>query len=205
MGLPSKGWQEIQESHYQRIALSKIGPSWLIAIIRKQWLIARDIWDYRNSIVHNKDNGTDIQPVATAIRAEYAAGAPSRDMRKFHCLPLRDTLQQNFGYQTNWLHRVATHRERTHRKDPSNDHKLVWQPLLASSNHKDRILHRGGTSLSITKPTDPKGLTIIQYLLPPTRGYIHFPRQYTDQIYPFLPFCTDTKALCCPSGKCLAK
>jgi hypothetical protein len=117
MGLPSKGWQEIP--HYHRIASSKTGPSWLIAIIRKQWLIAWDIWDYRNSIVHDKDNGTDIQQVANAIRAEYAAGTPSREMRKFFRLPLRDTLRRNFDYQTNWLHRVATHRERTHRKDPS--------------------------------------------------------------------------------------
>jgi hypothetical protein len=119
MGLPSKGWQEIQESHYQRIASPKTGPSWLIAIIQKQWLIAWDIWDYCNSIVHDKDDGTDIQRVATAIPAEYATGVPSRDMRKFFCLPLRDTLQQNFDYQTNWLHRVATHRERTHQKGPS--------------------------------------------------------------------------------------
>jgi Reverse transcriptase (RNA-dependent DNA polymerase) len=48
MGLPSKGWQQLQDEHYTRISSSKTGSSWLISTIRKQWLIAWDIWDYRN-------------------------------------------------------------------------------------------------------------------------------------------------------------
>jgi hypothetical protein len=119
MGLPSKGWQELQEAHYKRIASSKTGSSWLIAIICKQWLIAWDIWDYRNGVVHHTDDGTDAQKIATAIRAEYAQGAPTRDMRKFFRTPLRDTLRRNIDYQTNWLHRVTVNRARSHRKDPS--------------------------------------------------------------------------------------
>ncbi len=119
MGLPSTGWQELQDVHYKRIASSKRGSSWLIAVIRKQWLIAWDIWDYRNGIVHNSDAGTDAQRVAAAIRAEYEMGTPSRILRRFFRLPLRDLLRRNVDYQTNWLHRVTVHRARTHRKDPS--------------------------------------------------------------------------------------
>jgi hypothetical protein len=119
MGLPSKGWQEIQENHYQRISSPKTGSSWLISIIRKQWLIAWDIWDYRNQVVHDKDTGTDSQQIADDIRAEYAAGVPSRALRKFFRLPLRDMLRRNIDYQTNWLHRVTTNRDWSYRKDPS--------------------------------------------------------------------------------------
>jgi Reverse transcriptase (RNA-dependent DNA polymerase) len=119
IGLPSKGWQEIQADHYKRISSPKTGTSWLIAIIRKQWLIAWDIWDYRNQVVHHIDEGTDIQRVATAIRAEYALGAPSQELRKFFRTPLREALRRNLDYQTNWLHRVVTSRARSHRKDRS--------------------------------------------------------------------------------------
>jgi hypothetical protein len=121
MGLASKGWQELQSDHYSRIASPKMGLSWLIAIIRKQWLIAWDIWDYRNQVVHHIDEGTDIQRVATAIRAEYALGAPSHEMRRFFRTPIRDALRRNidFDYQTSWLNRVTASRARSHRKDQS--------------------------------------------------------------------------------------
>jgi hypothetical protein len=89
IGLPSTGWQEIQDAHYKRIASSKTGSSWLIAMIRKQWLIAWEIWDYRNGIVHNSEAGTDAQRVASDIRAEYDLGTPSREMRRFFRIPLR--------------------------------------------------------------------------------------------------------------------
>jgi hypothetical protein len=119
IGLPSKGWQELQAEHYNRIASPKTGTNWLTAIIRKQWLIAWDIWDYRNQVVHHINEGTDIQRVATAIRAEYALGAPSLELRKFFRTPLREALRRNIDYQTNWLYRVATNRARSHLKDCS--------------------------------------------------------------------------------------
>jgi hypothetical protein len=77
MGLPSKGWLELQEAHYTRIASSKTESSWLIALIRKQWLTAWEIWDYQNGVVHHADEGTDAQRVATEIRAEYTLGPAS--------------------------------------------------------------------------------------------------------------------------------
>jgi hypothetical protein len=118
MGLPSTGWQQIQEAHYLRISSSKTGSSWLIAIIQKQWLIAWDIWDYRNQVVHKTDEGADFQRVTNAIRAEYSLGAP-REIRKFFRTPLREMLRRNFDYQTNWLHRITVHQARTHHKDNS--------------------------------------------------------------------------------------
>jgi hypothetical protein len=119
MGLPSIGWQQIQDAHYQRISSHKTGASWMISIIRKQWLIAWSIRDYRNQVVHHTDEGTDALRVASEIRTEFAVGAPSRDIRKFFRIPLRDLLRRNLDYQTSWLHRVTVHRARTQRKDSS--------------------------------------------------------------------------------------
>jgi hypothetical protein len=119
MGLPSTGWQQIQHNHYERISSVKTGSSWLIAVVCKQWLIAWEIWDYRNRVVHDTDEGIHSQRVANAIRNEYTAGAPSRETRKFFRTPLRDILRRTFDYQANWLHRITVHRARTHRKDTS--------------------------------------------------------------------------------------
>jgi hypothetical protein len=119
MGLPCQGWQQLQDDHYNRISSPKTGSSWLISTIRKQWLIAWDIWDYRNRVVHDSDEGIDAQRISTAIRAEYALGAPSREIRKFFRHPIQVLLKSNIDYQNNWLHRITVHRARTHRKDNS--------------------------------------------------------------------------------------
>jgi hypothetical protein len=119
IGLPCKGWQQIQDDHYRRISSPKTGSSWLISTIRKQWLIAWDIWDYRNRVVHDSDNGIDAQRIANAIREEYAMGVPSRETRTFFRQPIQVLLRSNIDYQTNWLHRITVHRARLSRKDPS--------------------------------------------------------------------------------------
>jgi hypothetical protein len=119
MGLPCQGWQQLQGEHYTRISTSKTGSSWLISTIRKQWLIAWDIWDYRNRVVHDSDTGIDAQRIATAIREEYALGIPSRDTRTFFRHPIQVLLRSNLDDQTNWLHRITVHRARLSRKDPS--------------------------------------------------------------------------------------
>jgi hypothetical protein len=97
----------------------KTGSSWLIALIRKQWIIAWEIWDYHNCVVHDKDKGINHQWVADAIRDEYAAGSPSLDTCKFFRIPLREMVKRNIDYQAHWLHRITVHRAWTHRKDTS--------------------------------------------------------------------------------------
>jgi hypothetical protein len=90
MGLPSMGWAALQNEHYKRLSLKNTGRRWLIAVIRKQWMIAWDIWNYRNSFVHDNQEGAEVRQVRLLVQEEYAKGAPSQDTKKFFKLSLEN-------------------------------------------------------------------------------------------------------------------
>jgi hypothetical protein len=117
MGLPSIGWVELQQQHFHRTASQKSGRRWLTALIRKQWRVAWDIWDYRNSIVHHKDFGTAAARMSQSVCLEYAKGVASSDMRVFFKAPLQALLQQSTQHQSEWLWRVQMARQAQHRRD----------------------------------------------------------------------------------------
>jgi hypothetical protein len=76
MGLPSTGWFELQQQHYHRTASLKSGRRWLTSIIRKQWKVAWDIWDYCNSVVHDKDFGTATARMANEWQTKFERNTP---------------------------------------------------------------------------------------------------------------------------------
>jgi hypothetical protein len=117
MGMPSIGWVALQQQHFLRTASLKSGRRWMTAIIRKQWRVAWDIWDYRNSVVHHKDFGTAAALMVHAVRTEYAKGVASSDMRTFFKAPLQALLIQSIQHQAEWLWRVQTARQAQQRRD----------------------------------------------------------------------------------------
>jgi Reverse transcriptase (RNA-dependent DNA polymerase) len=125
MGLPSNGWADLQQQYFHRTASLKSGRRWLTAIIRKQWSIAWDIWDYRNSVVHHKDFGTAAAVMKHALRAEYAKGVASTDMREFFKVSLQLLLQRSIQHQAEWLWRVQTARQAQQRRDMSTHRQRV--------------------------------------------------------------------------------
>jgi hypothetical protein len=125
MGLPSLGWVELQQLHFQCTASRKSGRRWLTAIIRKQWRVAWDIWDYRNSVVHHKDFGTAAARMQHSVRMEHAKGVVSSDMRVFFKASLRVLLQQSTQHQAEWLWHVQTARQAQQRRDMSTHRQRV--------------------------------------------------------------------------------
>jgi hypothetical protein len=125
MGLPSMGWVDLQQQHFHRTASLKSGRRWLTSIIRKQWRVAWDIWDYRNSVVHDKDFGTAAALMAHSIRTEYAKGVASADMRDFFKASLQTILQRSIQHQAEWLWRVQTARKAQHRRDMTTHRQRV--------------------------------------------------------------------------------
>jgi hypothetical protein len=117
MGLPSTGWVDLQQQHFHRMASRKSGRRWLTSIIRKQWRVAWDIWDYRNSVVHHKDFGTAAARMEQAVRTEYTKGVASAEMRVFFNASLQTILQRSTQHQAEWLWRVQTARQAHNRRD----------------------------------------------------------------------------------------
>jgi hypothetical protein len=125
MGLPSSGWADLQHQHYKRAASRKSGRRWLTALIQKQWTVAWDIWDYRNSVVHHKDFGTAAARMALLLRDEYSKGVASADMRDFFKVSLQMLLQRSPQHQAEWLWRVQTARKEQQRRDTTTQRQRV--------------------------------------------------------------------------------
>jgi hypothetical protein len=50
------GWHLLQSSHYKFLKSRRSGKRWVVALIKKQWEIAWDMWEHRNGILHEKEN-----------------------------------------------------------------------------------------------------------------------------------------------------
>jgi hypothetical protein len=55
------------EAHYNTCGERKTGKLWVSALIRKQWEIAWDLWEHRNGILHDKNQGYAIQSITAKI------------------------------------------------------------------------------------------------------------------------------------------
>lgn len=55
-GWLAKDWSEIQKRYYQLIRSRKMGKRWVMALIRKLWETAWDLWEHRNGILHEQEN-----------------------------------------------------------------------------------------------------------------------------------------------------
>jgi Reverse transcriptase (RNA-dependent DNA polymerase) len=125
MGLPSTGWVDLQQQYFHQTASLKSGRRWLTAIIRKQWRVAWDIWDYRNSVVHDIDCGTEATQMALSICTEYAKGVASSEMRIFFKVSLQTLLQRSLQHQAEWLWRVQSARQAQQRRDMTTHRQRV--------------------------------------------------------------------------------
>jgi hypothetical protein len=137
MGLPSTGWHSIQNAHYQRLGLQHSGKRWLTAFIRKQWAIAWDIWQYRNSIVHDKMEGIEIQEVNDAIVHEYQQEQSSPDIKQYFKIPVHTRLRASFDHKKSWLHNVQIVRARQQCRNLTlTQLRTTMANWLATANHQ---------------------------------------------------------------------
>jgi hypothetical protein len=130
MGLPSLGWTTLQHLYLQRINSKQTGKRWLTAIIRKQWMIAWDIWNYQNGFVHDATTGVEIAQVQQSIREEYQKGAPTRDTARYFRLSLSRRLKTSFDHQTAWLYRIQQARNRTQRDRSMNSMRAAMAAFV---------------------------------------------------------------------------
>ena len=59
-------WGETQQKYLEKLKKRNTGKTWLIALIKKLWLVSWDMWDNRNGVLHGKEN-------KEALAAEHAA------------------------------------------------------------------------------------------------------------------------------------
>jgi hypothetical protein len=55
-GWLSKEWQAIQQRYYDSLCMRRTGRRWTIALIKKLWNIAWDLWEHRINILHEAES-----------------------------------------------------------------------------------------------------------------------------------------------------
>jgi hypothetical protein len=78
LGRHSKGFESIQHAHYQTIQSKKTGLRWTVALIKKLMGVAWDMWQHRNSVLHDDPDNYHTKLLVgeadAAILQEFAAG-----------------------------------------------------------------------------------------------------------------------------------
>lgn len=117
LGIPAKGWRELQQANYEASGSTKSGRRWLEAIIRKQWQIAWDIWEYRCNIKHDVKEGTEATHINQQIESLFKDKVSTLPgVKHFFKNGLNAVLEKGIAYKRKWLHRIDTAKARAERK-----------------------------------------------------------------------------------------
>ena len=100
---------QVQQRHYHNKRSSRTGKRWLTELIKKQWSIAWDLWEFRNGVKEGVRDAADRQRLARRVEEAYGTGpdglfATSR--RLFESKSLTERLGQSNQQLAAWLLRV---------------------------------------------------------------------------------------------------
>ena len=114
-------WTCVQQSYYIWQDSRKTGRRWITSLITKLWNVAWDQWDHRRRVLHDSDSYVtreQAEHMELQIRREKETGPqtlPDEDRRLF-AGSLESLLSRDFEYQTIWLHRTSSARERDRKR-----------------------------------------------------------------------------------------
>ena len=74
-GLLVKEWAAVQASYFEMIESRRSGKRWAVALIKKLWDTAWDMWDHRNRVVHDNEMGVRAIELRRAIREQFQLGS----------------------------------------------------------------------------------------------------------------------------------
>ena len=118
-GTPVLGWAEVQQSFYEWKGSRKLGQRWLLALIQKLWDVSWDQWQYRNSVLHDVNEGMLALQRQAEIREQFQLGRASLtiEVQRLFLYGLDVILAYKAALQEAWLIRVRAARARAERKE----------------------------------------------------------------------------------------
>ena len=108
-------WRKFQQTQYDETGSRKTGKRWVVALIRKLWNTAWDMWQHRNEVQNHTVLGALADTVQRQVKEQFRIG-PTGLTRQAR-LMFRGGIQSVLLYrslpaQQAWLRRVTTARER---------------------------------------------------------------------------------------------
>ena len=114
-GFWSPLWEEVISGYLQSIQSKVMVKRWITEIIRHLWNISWDLWEHRNSFVHDKEQGRLVRFLNSSITEQYALGSASlaRVDRALFRRSLQSTLNSSITHKQMWVERVLAARQRS--------------------------------------------------------------------------------------------
>jgi len=107
-GCIASSWTETQQKYYKWLGCRKSGRRWTVALIKKLYEIAWDMWEHRNHILHAKENEevlhnmTLVDLEITFLWRQGYGNLPAREHYLFSG-SLEDLLQSSVRNRQTWL------------------------------------------------------------------------------------------------------
>jgi hypothetical protein len=112
LGRHAKGFEDIQHRYYQSIHSKKTGFRWTVALIKKLMNVAWDMWQHRNSVLHDDPENYHTKLLVgeadRAIEQEFAMGTANllREDR-FLLRSKRKVMAGELAEKTRWLASIS--------------------------------------------------------------------------------------------------
>jgi hypothetical protein len=106
-------WQEIQAQYFREIGKQNSGLRWTSALIQKIWQVTWDLWEHRNTILHNSENlvtQAEAVMIASQVQMELETGIQGLlqgDRYLFDDHRVAKSAKWTVDSQVNWLDTVA--------------------------------------------------------------------------------------------------
>ena len=116
-GCATHRWATAQQKYYEWIGSKKSGNRWMTNLIKKLWNISWNVWDHRNSKMHDEDNvvkDEEISLLDEAIKQEWELGCLILPplIQRYYRTNVEIVLAYNMKRKKDWFSVVRSSRER---------------------------------------------------------------------------------------------
>jgi hypothetical protein len=111
-GLILKDWRTEMTRNLSKLKLAKSSRRWAVALIRKMWQVAWDLWEHRNGYLHDNENNLISIQVNEGIKNEFALGQWELDpqSRQLFSGGVNAVLHKPLDIRQQWLRRIQVAR-----------------------------------------------------------------------------------------------
>jgi hypothetical protein len=111
-GCMANGWTEAQNLYNRMIGSRRSGFRWTVAIIKKLWDIAWDLWEQRNGYLHDREYQETLNNMAgidAEIRFQFRQGYTHLPRRAWYLFDgsVEDLLMTSLHYRQQWLDSIT--------------------------------------------------------------------------------------------------
>jgi hypothetical protein len=125
-GFLAREWRAALDAFLLRIGSPKSSKRWLSQLVRKQWLIAWDLWEHRNGFLHEKEDNLASREVNSKILEEFQIGCRDLDKqsRALFAKGSAEIIAKPLEIRQQWVRRVQAARARVQEEDKRAGYQL---------------------------------------------------------------------------------